>query len=118
MNSSKGNIVLTLSDQNAARMVLDLVSTLPKAVLGESHERAAEKEKEFYAAVFDYKPEVSQWKDILSCVDTKLIAFVLFRFRSTCLQHVMFHLLCLAILREARSRSTRKKRSEMATMLR
>ncbi|KAK4046136.1 hypothetical protein OIV83_006307 [Microbotryomycetes sp. JL201] len=56
VTSSKGNIVLTLSDQNAARMLLDLVSALPKAELGESHERAAEKDKEFYAAVFDYEP--------------------------------------------------------------
>ncbi|KAM0789895.1 hypothetical protein ACM66B_006737 [Microbotryomycetes sp. NB124-2] len=56
VTSSKGNIVLTLSEQNAARMLLDLVSALPKAELGQSHERAAEKEKEFYAAVFDYEP--------------------------------------------------------------
>ncbi|KAK4054051.1 hypothetical protein OIO90_003696 [Microbotryomycetes sp. JL221] len=56
VTSSKGNIVLTLSDKNAARMLLELVSTLPTNVLGQSHERSAEKEKEFYAAVFDHEP--------------------------------------------------------------
>ena len=59
---AKGNIVLTLDGQNAARLLLGLVQAMPetKAAQGKTAaERSQHKETEFYAAVFDRKPEVS-----------------------------------------------------------
>lgn len=58
-HSSKGNIVLTLSEQNAARLLLNAVQALPKPGDGSADHRMEEKDKEFYAAIFDSKPEVS-----------------------------------------------------------
>ncbi|GAA6038735.1 hypothetical protein JCM8097_002371 [Rhodosporidiobolus ruineniae] len=58
VTSSRGNIVLTLSAQNAARTLLAEVNTF----FGTSEkslsalERSEEKEKEFYAAVFSQQP--------------------------------------------------------------
>ncbi|GAA5894869.1 hypothetical protein JCM8208_006091 [Rhodotorula glutinis] len=58
VTSSQGNIVLSLSHQNAARLLLDAVNEL----LGTSADnlsavqRSEEKEKEFYAAMFDSEP--------------------------------------------------------------
>ncbi|KAI5476490.1 hypothetical protein MNV49_007669 [Pseudohyphozyma bogoriensis] len=57
VTSSKGNIVLTLANQNAARLLLNVVQALPSA--GEHRDalqRQEEKEKEFYAAVFESDP--------------------------------------------------------------
>lgn len=59
-HSSKGNIVLTLSGQNAARLLLGAVQALPKIAGNSAVQRSEEKEKGFYAAVFDKKPEVSR----------------------------------------------------------
>lgn len=51
--------MLTLSDQNAARLLLGAVQALPKAEGNSAVQRSEEKEKGFYAAVFHHKPEVS-----------------------------------------------------------
>ncbi|GAA5987103.1 hypothetical protein JCM11641_006428 [Rhodosporidiobolus odoratus] len=55
VTNSKGNILLTLSSQNAARTLLNLVNSFfgTSAQSLTSLQRAHEKEKEFYAAVFD-----------------------------------------------------------------
>lgn len=58
--SSQGNIVLSLSNQNAARLLLDAVNKL----FGTSAERlgavqrSEEKDKEFFAALYDEQPSV------------------------------------------------------------
>ncbi|GAA5838572.1 hypothetical protein JCM11251_003428 [Rhodosporidiobolus azoricus] len=55
VTSSRGNIVLTLSSQNAARTLLNYVNDLfgTSAQQLSAIERSEEKEKEFYAAVFE-----------------------------------------------------------------
>ncbi|GAA5905975.1 hypothetical protein JCM6882_009086 [Rhodosporidiobolus microsporus] len=55
VTSSRGNIVLTLSSQNAARTLLNYVNELfgTSAQQLSAIERSEEKEKEFYAAVFE-----------------------------------------------------------------
>lgn len=60
-NSSQGNIVLTLSGQNAARLLLNAVNDLfgTSAANLPAAQRTHEKEKEFYAAVYASKPDVS-----------------------------------------------------------
>ncbi|KAM0751721.1 hypothetical protein T439DRAFT_324919 [Meredithblackwellia eburnea MCA 4105] len=59
VTSSKGNIVLTLSEQNAARLLLTAVQSIPTSNIKNAasmYVRQEEKEKEFFAAVFDSKP--------------------------------------------------------------
>lgn len=64
---SKGNIVLTLASQNAARLLLNAVQALPKAAGGNTaQERSEEKEKEFYAAVFESAPTVSRLGELVA----------------------------------------------------
>ncbi|GAA6057323.1 hypothetical protein JCM3770_001090 [Rhodotorula araucariae] len=60
VTSSQGNIVLTLSSQNAARLLLNAVNELfgTSAANLSAVQRSEEKEKEFYAAVFDHPPEL------------------------------------------------------------
>lgn len=60
-SSAKGNIVLTLSEQNAARLLLNLVQEMPDTIAAQGKtatERGELKDKEFYAAVFETVPEV------------------------------------------------------------
>ncbi|TNY17407.1 hypothetical protein DMC30DRAFT_120566 [Rhodotorula diobovata] len=60
VTSSQGNIVLSLSNQNAARLLLDAVNKL----FGTSAERlgavqrSEEKDKEFFAALYDEQPSL------------------------------------------------------------
>ncbi|GAA5942218.1 hypothetical protein JCM10213_003836 [Rhodosporidiobolus nylandii] len=58
VTSSRGNIVLTLSSQNAARTLLNEVNNLfgTAAANLSALQRSEEKEKEFYAAIFSEKP--------------------------------------------------------------
>ena len=59
---AKGNIVLTLTGQNAARLLLHAVQKLPTSNLTDVssiYRRQEEKEKEFFAAVFESPPGVS-----------------------------------------------------------
>lgn len=59
--SAKGNIVLTLDEQNAARLLLHAVQALPSSDLdnaGKGYTRQDEKEKEYFAAVFEAPPGV------------------------------------------------------------
>ncbi|GAA5927306.1 hypothetical protein JCM3775_002511 [Rhodotorula graminis] len=58
VTSSQGNIVLSLSNQNAARLLLDAVNELfgTSADNLSAVQRSEEKEKEFYAAMFDSEP--------------------------------------------------------------
>ena len=60
---SKGNIVLRLGEQSAARLLLTLVSALPKSSDSDLPRsavgRSEEKDREFYAAVYETAPEVS-----------------------------------------------------------
>lgn len=66
--SAKGNIVLTLSTQNAARLLLKAVQDLNTTIVAAETERGVvrearndrgeEKEKEFWAAVFERDPGV------------------------------------------------------------
>ncbi|GAA5923129.1 hypothetical protein JCM1841_000080 [Sporobolomyces salmonicolor] len=60
VTSSRGNIVLTLSEQNAARLLLNAVQALPgpEGPNRSPVQRSEEKEKEFYAAVFDHEPQL------------------------------------------------------------
>lgn len=59
-HSAQGNIVLSLSGQNAARLLLNAVNDLfgTSAANLPAAQRTHEKEKEFYAAVFDSEPKV------------------------------------------------------------
>lgn len=53
---------MTLDSQNAARLLLNLVQAMPETIAAQGKtaaERSQHKETEFYAAVFDTKPEVS-----------------------------------------------------------
>lgn len=58
--SSQGNIVLSLADQNAARLLLgavnDFFGTSAKNL--SAAQRNQEKEKDFFVAVYESKPEV------------------------------------------------------------
>ncbi|GAA5856680.1 hypothetical protein JCM9279_004869 [Rhodotorula babjevae] len=58
VTSSQGNIVLSLSNQNAARLLLDAVNELfgTSADNLSAVQRSQEKEKDFYAAMFDSEP--------------------------------------------------------------
>ncbi|BGP43830.1 hypothetical protein JCM10449v2_007887 [Rhodotorula kratochvilovae] len=60
VTSSQGNIVLTLSSQNAARLLLNAVNQLfgTSAANLSAVQRSEEKEKEFFAAVFDHAPSL------------------------------------------------------------
>ncbi|GAA5896087.1 hypothetical protein JCM5296_006241 [Sporobolomyces johnsonii] len=60
VTSSRGNIVLTLAEQNAARLLLNAVQSLPgpEGSNRSAVQRSEEKEKEFYAAVFDHEPRL------------------------------------------------------------
>lgn len=56
---AKGNIVLTLDGQNAARTLLNLVQSMPSTIQAKGKtavERGEQKEREFYAAVFEGPP--------------------------------------------------------------
>lgn len=71
MISAKGNIVLTLDSQNAARLLLNLVQALPSTIAAQGKtaaERSQHKETEFYAAVFDAKPEVSTPSELVRVI--------------------------------------------------
>lgn len=59
-HSSQGNIVLSLSSQNAARLLLGAVNALfgTSASNLSAAQRNQEKEKEFFVAVYEGKPEV------------------------------------------------------------
>ncbi|KAG0660018.1 hypothetical protein C6P46_004819 [Rhodotorula mucilaginosa] len=59
VTSAQGNIVLSLSGQNAARLLLNAVNDLfgTSAANLPAAQRTHEKEKEFYAAVFDSEPK-------------------------------------------------------------
>lgn len=59
VTSAQGNIVLLLSGQNAARLLLNAVNDLfgTSAANLPAAQRTHEKEKEFYAAVFDSEPK-------------------------------------------------------------
>lgn len=59
VTSAKGNIVLTLANQNAARLLLHAVQQLPTSSdkgANSMYTRQEEKEKEFFAAVFEALP--------------------------------------------------------------
>ncbi|KAK4705019.1 hypothetical protein P7C70_g1187, partial [Phenoliferia sp. Uapishka_3] len=59
VTAGKGNIVLTLSGQNAARLLLHAVQKLPSSSMEEvssQYTRQEEKEKEFFAAIFESQP--------------------------------------------------------------
>ncbi|GAA5879158.1 hypothetical protein JCM3774_002097 [Rhodotorula dairenensis] len=58
VTSAQGNIVLSLGGQNAARLLLNAVNNLfgTSAANLPAAQRLHEKEKEFYAAVFDSEP--------------------------------------------------------------
>ena len=57
--SAKGNIVVELSGQNAARTLLKAVQDLPSSLKGVADaarlgtDRSAEKDKEYFAAIFN-----------------------------------------------------------------
>jgi hypothetical protein len=58
---------LTLSEQNAARLLLKAVQELPSRYLpdqGTAVQRGEEKEQEFFAAVFETEPTVSSSRHI------------------------------------------------------
>ncbi|GAA6024084.1 hypothetical protein JCM8202_004244 [Rhodotorula sphaerocarpa] len=59
VTSAQGNIVLSLADQNAARLLLNAVNDLFGTTAGNvpAAQRSHEKEKEFYAAVFTSEPK-------------------------------------------------------------
>ncbi|GAA5982571.1 hypothetical protein JCM10908_006702 [Rhodotorula pacifica] len=59
VTSAQGNIVLSLSGQNAARLLLNAVNDLfgTSAANLPAAQRTHEKEKEFYAAIFDSEPK-------------------------------------------------------------
>ncbi|BGP03849.1 hypothetical protein NBRC10513v2_007590 [Rhodotorula toruloides] len=60
VTSSQGNIVLSLSSQNAARLLLSAVNDLfgTSASNLSAAQRNQEKEKEFFVAVYEGKPEI------------------------------------------------------------
>lgn len=65
-HSAQGNIVLLLSGQNAARLLLNAVNDLfgTSAANLPAAQRTHEKEKEFYAAVFDSEPKVRRYRSV------------------------------------------------------
>ncbi|BGP27969.1 hypothetical protein JCM10295v2_006956 [Rhodotorula toruloides] len=61
VTSSQGNIVLSLADQNAARLLLGAVNNLFGTSASNNlsaAQRNQEKEKDFYVAVYEEKPEL------------------------------------------------------------